>query len=233
MRRARDAEPYFYAATVLRETPLIVNDKQNYLPRFSPNGRELAWIENRALLRVMDMSSKQTRTVLTENEIFSQNPGQHFEWSPDGQWLLFDYDVPGIAPGEVGLVRADGKSKAINLTESGFNDRGAKWLAGGKAMLWFSNRDGLKAVAQGGGAQSDAYAMFFSRDAWDRFRLTKEEYALVKEQDEQAAKDKRPASDSSKPRRSRRLNLWSSTLMVSMSAKRASRFTRPTWVMRS
>ncbi|WP_396213116.1 S41 family peptidase [Gemmatimonas sp.] len=199
VRRARDAEPYFYAATVLREMPLIVNDKQNYLPRFSPNGRELAWIENRALLRVMDMTSKQTRTVLTENEIFSQNPGQHFEWSPDGQWLLFDYDVPGIAPGEVGLVRADGKSKAINLTESGFNDRGAKWLAGGKAMLWFSNRDGLKAVAQGGGAQSDAYAMFFSRDAWDRFRLTKEEYALVKEQDEQAAKDKRPASDSSKP----------------------------------
>lgn len=199
VRRARDAEPYFYAATVLRESPLIVNDRQNYQPKFSPNGRELAWIEDRRLLRVMELAGRQSRTVLTENEIFSQNPGQHFEWSPDGQWMLFDYDVPGVAPGEVGLVRTDGKSKAINLTESGFGDRGAKWIMNGKAMMWFSNRDGLKAVAQGGGAQNDAYAMFFSRDAWDRFRLSKEEYALVKEQEEQAAKEKRPAADSSKP----------------------------------
>jgi Tol biopolymer transport system component/C-terminal processing protease CtpA/Prc len=197
-RRTRDAEPYFYASTVVREQALIVNDRQNYSPSFSPDGRELAWLEDRNTLKVMDMASKQSRTLLTDKELFSPNPGHHYQWSPDGQYLLFDYDVPGIAPGEVGLVRADGKSKALNLTESGFNDRGAKWIMGGKAMLWFSNRDGLKAVAQGGGAQSDAYAMFFAKDAWDRFRLTKEELALVKEQEDQAAKYKRPAGDTSK-----------------------------------
>jgi tricorn protease len=198
VRRTRDAEPYFHMATVLRESPVLVNDHQNYQPRFSPNGKELAWIEDRRLLRIMDVATKQARTILTEQEIFSQNPGHHFEWSPDGQYLLFNYDVPGVAPGEVGLVRTDGKSTAVNLTQSGFNDRGAKWILGGKAMLWFSNRDGLKAVAQGGGAQSDAYAMFFTRDAWDRFRLTKEELALVKEQEEEAAKDRKPAGDSAK-----------------------------------
>ena len=32
--------------------------------------------------------------------------------SPDGQWLLFDYSIPGLAPGEVGLVKADGSGGA-------------------------------------------------------------------------------------------------------------------------
>jgi tricorn protease len=57
-------------------------------------------------------------------------------------------------------------------------------------MLWFSNRDGLKSVAQSGAAQQDVYAMFFDRDAWERFRLTKDEYALVKEQDDKLLKTK-------------------------------------------
>jgi C-terminal processing protease CtpA/Prc len=47
----------------------------------------------------------------------------------------------------------------------------------------------MKAVAQSGGAQQDAYAMFFTKDAWDRFRLSKEEFALVKEADEKKEKD--------------------------------------------
>ena len=34
-------------------------------------------------------------------------PPQFIAFSPDGRWLLFDYAVPGLAPREVGLVRAD------------------------------------------------------------------------------------------------------------------------------
>ncbi len=100
----------------------------------------------------------------------------------------------------MGLVRADGKGTPANLTLSGFNDDGAKWILGGKAMLWFSNRDGLKSVAQGGSAQRDVYAMFFTKDAWDRFRLTKEEYALVKEAEEKKDKDK-PKADAEKDKK--------------------------------
>ena len=107
---------------------------------------------------------------------------------------MFDYAVPGLAPGEVGLVRADGTGKVLNLTESGFSDRSAKWILGGQAMMWFSNRDGLKAVAQSGGAQYDAYAMFFTQEAWDRFRLSKAEYDLVKETEDKAAKAKTDAA---------------------------------------
>ena len=193
-RRTRDAEPHFYASTVVRESPLISNAHQNYQPLFSPDGKELAFIEDRNTLRVLTLATKQVRTLLDERSIFANTPNHRFSWSPDGKWMLFDLSVPGIAPAEVGLIATDGTGSVINLTQSGFNDGNAKWILGGKAMLWFSNRDGLKAVAQSGGAQQDAYAMFFTKDAWDRFRLTKEEYALVKEAEDKA----KPKADTSK-----------------------------------
>ncbi|MEO7084027.1 MAG: S41 family peptidase [Gemmatimonadaceae bacterium] len=186
-RRTRAADPYFYASTVLRETPVVANEKQNTQPQYSPDGKELAFIEDRNNLRILNLESKQVRTLLTQNEIFS-NGNKHFEWSPDSKWMLFDLNVPGIAPGEIGIVRADGKGPVTNLTQSGFNDSDGKWILGGKAMLWFSNRDGLKSVAQSGSTQQDAYAMFFTKDAWDRYRLTKDEFALVKETEDSLAK---------------------------------------------
>lgn len=188
--RGRAAEPYFHAATLITESPVVVNTSQNYQPRYSPDGRELAFIEDRNTLKVLNRGTGETRTLLTEQQIFSNNPSHHFRWSPDGQWLLFNLSVPGVAPGEVGLVPAHGRGPVVNLTESGFNDRGATWVMGGKVMLWFSNRDGLRAAAQTGGSQSDVYAMFFTREAWDRFRLSREEFALVKEQEDSLAKAK-------------------------------------------
>ncbi len=188
-RKVRNEEPYFYASTVLKETPVIANNNENYQPVYSPDGKEIAFIENRMTLKVYNIASKQTRTLLTDQELSSMGDNdQYFQWSPDGKWILFDYAIPGISPSEVGMIAADGKGKAINLTESGFNDSRAKWILGGKGMLWFSNRDGLKSVAQSGGAQADVYAMFFSQESWDKFRLSKEDAALLKEMEETKAK---------------------------------------------
>ena len=219
----RDAEPYFFASTVVKETPVVSNDHQNTHPTYSPDGKELAYLEDRNTLKCLNLATKQTRTLLTDKELFG---GDHyFQWSPDSKWILFDLDVPGIAPGEVGLVRADGKGQVVNLTQSGFNDARGKWILGGKAMMWFSNRDGLKSVAQSGSAQQDAYAMFFDRDAWERFRLTKDEFALVKEADDKLAEDEGRFTQRRKPTpcAPRRRRNSSSTSTASTHAKRASR----------
>lgn len=189
-KRVREEEPYFFASTLVQETPLVVNEHQNFQPKFSPDGKELAYIEDYTNLRVRELATGRTRTLLTEKEIFGTGPTQYFEWSPDGKWILFNYRVPGIAPGEVGLVKAAGGEPAINLTQSGFNDRSPIWVLGGKAMLWLSNRDGMRAMAMSGGNQWDAYAMFFTAEAWDRFRLTEEELELVKEAEKKMSENK-------------------------------------------
>lgn len=185
----RKEEPYFFTSTVLKETPLIANDQENYQPQYSPDGKEIAFVENRNTLKIYNLAGKQTRTILTSNELFSMGDNdQYFTWSPDGKWMLFQYSEAGISNEEVGLISTDGKGTIRNLTESGYRDGDPKWMMGGKMMIWTSNRDGLRSYANSGGTQSDVYGLFFTQDAWDRFKLSKEDAALLKEQEEKAAK---------------------------------------------
>lgn len=194
-RRTREEEPYFYAATLIRETALVRDEHENTQPLHSPDGKELAWVQDRNTVRVLDLESGESRTLLGTDHVFSSRiGGQYFRWSPGGRWLLFDYSIPGLAPGEVGLVKADGSGEIHNLTLSGFQDSRGTWVLGGKAMIWFTDRDGLKSVAQSGARQTDVYAMFFTQDAWDRHRLSKDEYALLEETEEK----NRPKGDSAK-----------------------------------
>ncbi len=94
----------------------------------------------------------------------------------------------------MGLVEADGSGEVLNLTQSGFQDYRGQWVLGGKAMIWYGNRDGLKSAAQSGRSEMDVYAMFFDQDAWDRFRLSEDEYKLLKATEA----ENKPKGDSAK-----------------------------------
>jgi len=41
-KKVSDTEPYFYASTLIKEEPVIVNDNDNYEPEYSPDGKEIA-----------------------------------------------------------------------------------------------------------------------------------------------------------------------------------------------
>ncbi len=197
-KKVRAEEPYFYAATLLKEEPLISNASENYQPQYSPDGKEVAYIENRRSLKILNLATKQTRTLLTPNELYYMADGdQYFSWSPDGKWLLAEYS-PVMANSEVVLLAADGSRKLTNLTESGYNDYRPRWVNGGKQVLWFSDRDGLRSYANSGQRQLDVYSMFLAQEAWDRYNLNKDDFALLKEMEEKAEKDKKDDKDKKK-----------------------------------
>ncbi len=198
VQKSRKEDPYFYAATLLKEEHLISDSPDAYMPEYSPNGKEIAYIESRRSLKVYNLESKKSRTLLTPNELFYMSDGdQYFTWSPDSRWILAEYS-PVMSNGEVVLLSADGSQKMRNLTQSGYADFRPKWVNEGKQMLWFSTRDGLRSYANSGSKQADVYMLFFEQAAWDKFNLNKEDFALLKEIEEKQKKDKKEADDKAK-----------------------------------
>jgi len=187
----RKEEAYFYTSTVIKEEPVIATDAEEFQPEISPDGKEIAYLEERNVIKVYNLASKKSRTIVPKNVNFSYADGdQTFNWSPDGKWIALSSSEGRYGASEVALMRADGSGERMNLTNSGFFDGAPAWAFGGKALLWVSDREGKKPLALQGAREYDVYAMFFDQEAYDRFKLTKDEFALAKERDE---KDKEEA----------------------------------------
>ncbi|HKK45069.1 MAG TPA: S41 family peptidase [Balneolaceae bacterium] len=179
---ANDNEPYFYASTVVNNTPVIATDKTEFQPRYSPDGKKIAYLEERNILKVYNTETKKTVTVIPKGVNYSYSDGdQYFTWSPDGKWILAQSNEGTFIRSEVDLIKADGSGERHNLTKSGFTDGLPKWGMDGKMMAWVSNREGMKNLSRG--SQGDIYAMFFNQKAFDRYNLSKEDFELLKEKE--------------------------------------------------
>jgi Tol biopolymer transport system component len=190
----RKEEPYFYASTVVKEEPLIATNAEEFQPIVSPDGKEIAYLEERNIIKVFNIASKKSRVIVPAGVNYSYADGdQNFNWSPDGKWIAFSSQEGRYINSEIALMKADGTGERRNLTQSGFGDFGPSWGLGGKALLWVTDRDGKRPLAMQGAREFDVYAMFFDQDAYDRFKLTKEDFTLLKEKEdkekEEAKKD--------------------------------------------
>ncbi|WP_239494889.1 S41 family peptidase [Pedobacter yulinensis] len=193
----RTAEPYFYASTVLKEEPVIAGAAEEFLPKFSPDGKEIAYVENRNVLKVFNLASKSTRTLLPEGHNHSYSDGDwNFQWSPDSKWIITD-DQRGFffAANNAALIRADGSGKIIHPVNSGFGEGATKWGMNGKVLTWVSDRFGRRSAALQGSREVDIFALFFDRREYDKFQLSKDEFALFKETEEKAKKDSAAKTD--------------------------------------
>lgn len=178
----RDEEPYFFMSTILDDDVVVATKAEEFQPEFSPDGKEVAYLEDRTTLKVINLETKKSRTVLPPEYNYSYSDGdQYYTWAPDSKWLLVRFGPKeNIFQSEIGLVSASGDGEVRNLTKSGYDEVQPKWSMGGKAMIYGSTREANKSE-QGRTNSGDVYAMFFTKAAFDEFNLSEEEAELAKE----------------------------------------------------
>jgi Tol biopolymer transport system component len=191
----RKDEPYFYASTLIKVKPLLVTKQETFQPAYSPDGKKVAFLEDRTTLRVMDLKTKKIITVLSGDKNYSYSDGdQWFKWSPDSKWLLVTYLDKERYVSEAGLVDATGKKPVINLTNSGYNDVEPRWTMKGNMMIWASDMMGYRSHGSWG-SEYDIYGMFFNKKTFDKFKLSKSDYELFKEREKKLKKKKSDKKD--------------------------------------
>ncbi|GLB49060.1 S41 family peptidase [Neptunitalea lumnitzerae] len=187
----RPDEKYFYASTLLKTEPVIATDKEEYQAEYSPDGKKIAYIEERNILKILDVESGKIITVLPEGRNYSYADGDWgYNWSPDSNWLLVDDAKGYMFSQNAALIKADGTGEIQHPINSGFGESGAEWALDGKMMTYGSSRDGRKSLAVQGSAEVDIFAVFFDQKAYDRYVMSEEDFKLLEEKEKDAKEKK-------------------------------------------
>ena len=187
----RKEDPNFANATLIKEEILLPSDKiERSYPQYSPDGKELAFIQDRRKLMVVNLATKKVRQI-TDGTLWHSTGGSfEYQWSPDGKWFTLCFIGNKHDPySDIGIVSAQG-GKITNLTNSGYTSASPVWTMDGNAILFTSERYGMRNHASWG-SMEDVFLCFVNQDAYDKYRLSKEDYELLKEVEKEQEKLKK------------------------------------------
>ena len=190
---AREEDPNFPNATLVKEEIILPSSKiERSYPQFSPDGKELAFIQDRRKLMVVNLATKKVREITDGSHWQSTGGGFEYQWSPDNKWFTLCFNGNKHDPYyDIGIVSAQG-GKITNLTNSGYTSGSPAWTMDGNAILFTSERYGMRNHASWG-SMEDVFLCFVNQDAYDKYRLSKEDYELLKEVEKEQEKLKKGA----------------------------------------
>ena len=184
----------FPNATLIKEEVLLPSKTvERMYPKFSPDGKEVAFIEDRIRLKVLNLETNKVRQITDGSTWYELSGGFNYAWSPDGKWFTLEFIGNKHDPyTDIALVSADGKGELVNLTNSGYTSSSPKWTMDGNAILFTTERYGMRNHASWG-SLDDVMMVFVNQDAYDKFRMSKEDYELQKEleKEQEKAADKK------------------------------------------
>ena len=130
---------------------------------------------------VQTFKTKKVRQITDGSKWASTDGGFYYEWSPDGKWFTLSFIGNRHDPySDVGLVSAEGGKEIVNLTNSGYASHVPRWVMGGNAILFATERFGMRNHASWG-SMLDLMLVFVNESAYEDFRMSKEDFELMKE----------------------------------------------------
>ncbi|MDR2628177.1 MAG: peptidase S41, partial [Dysgonamonadaceae bacterium] len=195
---SRADESWFFNATLIMEEPLFkASDTERMYPKYSPDGKEIAFIEDRSKLMVYNIESKKVRCITDGSENPGTSGSVDYKWSPDSKWFTIACTPNKHEPyTDIGLVSAQGGT-ITNLTGSGYTNTNPRWVLGGDAILFLSERYGMRSHASWG-SLDDAMIIFLNRKAYDKFRLSEDDFKLLQDEEKAAKKTQDKKTDDKK-----------------------------------
>ena len=129
----RDEDLNFANATLIKEESVFpelpelkldgkpdFSQVERQSPKYSPDGKKLAFIEDRIKLKVVDLKTKKITQVTDGSKWYRQDGGFDFEWSPDGKWFVLSFIANKRDPyTDQGIVSAEG-GEIHPITQSGY-----------------------------------------------------------------------------------------------------------------
>ncbi len=162
----------FDAPGGLEEQRVIASPVDLLYPAYSPDGKKIAYFENRNSIKVWDRERGTTAVPLPPGYLFSYLDGDmSYDWSPDGRFLLA---TVGSIAGDVDIALCDatGQKAPVNLSRSGYSDANPTFLPDGQSVLWASDRFGLRSSHGADGLMS-LFVAHLTQEAYDAFKLAR------------------------------------------------------------
>lgn len=113
----------------------LTNDTQpESLPKFTPDGKKLAWLRERGDLMLADADGKNAKRLLESWNAPS------YEFSPDGTWIVYSQEDESFND-DIWLMPVDGSKAPFNLSRHPDDDTRPHWSPDGKMIAWTGQRE--------------------------------------------------------------------------------------------
>jgi len=134
------ANPELYMISALgnlKPKRLTKSDEDELEPRFSPDGKLIAYYRGKRQVRLMQPDGKEDRLLIEDD--FGGRFAENFSWSPDSRFIAV---VPTRnANSDIFTVDVQSGKKFL-LTNTAYDEGDPLWSSNGKFMLFSSNRFG-------------------------------------------------------------------------------------------
>lgn len=191
---AHDDEERFFEATGLKERVVLDLPEETFQPVMSPDGKHLAFLFQRDELRLLNLETGEQRTMIPAERNYSYADGDRsFTFSPDGKWLAASYVPFARWIDEVALIEVE-SGTVHNVTRSGYDEGNAQFSADGSTLYFGSDRLGMRSHGSWG-SEADVFALALNQEAWDRSRLSVEDFERLRDKEKKEKKKGKASGD--------------------------------------